>query len=170
MKPALLISLVTLLAVAHAYVQPSLLSPDMGLNNAIVAAAAGAGGLICYFQVEFTTAGSSLVVTNQIQTAITNVVDQVVAGVDACAKPNRVSSHCFSIFKHGVLIQGCVANLGFAAQMNEQEVAACAAVDTGPLIGQTISTKYGNATITEASVCNATSIELEGSRPVSIDI
>eukprot|EP00803_Ostreobium_quekettii_P001798 evm.model.scf_218.3 EVM.evm.TU.scf_218.3 scf_218:20646-21201(-) len=51
MKPALLISLVTLLAVAHAYVQPSLLSPDMGLNNAIVAAAAGAGGLICYFQV-----------------------------------------------------------------------------------------------------------------------
>ena len=41
MKTAVLINLVTLLAVARAYIEPSLLSPHIAFNNAIVAATTG---------------------------------------------------------------------------------------------------------------------------------
>ena len=56
----------------------------------------------------------------------------------ACSK---VSSHCYSISKQGVVVKGCIADLGFVCVMNKRKVKTCNAVDTSPLIGVTIATE-----------------------------
>lgn len=169
MKLFLFIAAVATVAVVRGYVEPGLLSGEFGGNNAIVAALAGPQGLMCYFKIEFATQQSTLAVTKKIQATITTIVDYVVKGVSECAMPNKVSSHCYSISKQGVIVKGCIADLGFVCLMNKKKVETCSAVDTSPLIGITIATQYGNATITKAAVCGSSECIAEGLRVSTFD-